>query len=52
MNIDLEKYNDRGQFKVPEGYYDTLRLRSRRSRRSQQRLYPSIPGLKLLLLQQ
>ena len=24
MNIDLEKYNDRGQFKVPEGYFDTL----------------------------
>jgi hypothetical protein len=24
MNIDLEKYNDKGQFKVPEGYFDTL----------------------------
>ena len=24
MNIDLEKYNDRGQYKVPEGYFDTL----------------------------
>jgi hypothetical protein len=24
MNIDLEKYNDRGLFKVPEGYFDTL----------------------------
>lgn len=24
MNINLEKYNDKGQFKVPEGYFDTL----------------------------
>ena len=24
MDINLEKYNDRGQFKVPEGYFDTL----------------------------
>lgn len=24
MNINLDKYEDRGQFKVPEGYFDTL----------------------------
>ncbi len=24
MNINFEKYTDRGQYKVPEGYFDTL----------------------------
>ena len=24
MNVNLDKFTDKGQYKVPEGYFDTL----------------------------